>query len=156
MLPRPSEKKHRMHEQKELTITAFMNLMVILIPFLLVTAVFAKMAVIELNLPVESKVLDQGEKKGNVSVQKLRLIVSIWEDEIGVLDDGTTLGVFKRDEKGTYNFAGLSKFLLQIKQQHPEEKSATVLSRPSIAYKTLVETIDAVREGFPEVSLGEL
>ncbi len=156
MLPRPSERKHRMHEQKGLQITAFLNLMVVLVPFLLLTAVFARMAVIELTLPVESKSKQASQAEREVSAEKLNLIVSIWEDEINVLNDGVSLGIFKLDEKGTYNFDGISKFLLRLKQQYPGEKSATVLSRPSIPYKTLVETIDAVREGFPEVSLGEL
>ena len=43
-------KRHRM-ETVELNITAFMNLMVILVPFLLITAVFSQVAILELNLP---------------------------------------------------------------------------------------------------------
>lgn len=154
MLLRPSLRKHRIHEIKELQITSFMNLMVILIPFLLVTAVFTRMAAIELTLPVESKVSQHGNK--DIVIQKFKLIVSISEDEIGVLNDGTPLRVFKREEKGSYNLPGFSMFLLKLKQQYPEEKSAVVLSRSSISYKTLVEIIDAVREGFPDISLGEL
>ena len=38
-------------EELELNITTFLNLMVVLVPFLLITAVFSRMAVIELNLP---------------------------------------------------------------------------------------------------------
>lgn len=154
MLPRPSERKHRMHEQKELHITAFLNLMVVLVPFLLLTAVFARMAVIELALPAESKAAQQEDK--DVPVQKLELIVSIWNNELSVQNDGTLLEVFKKDGKGDYNFSGLSRLLLQLKQQYPEEKNAVVLSRPNISYKTLVETIDVVREEFSDISLGEI
>ena len=35
----------------QLDITAFMNLMVILVPFLLITAVFSRIAVLDLSLP---------------------------------------------------------------------------------------------------------
>ena len=35
----------------EVNITAFMNLMVILVPFLLITAVFSRITILELNLP---------------------------------------------------------------------------------------------------------
>ena len=38
-------------ETAELNITAFMNLKVILVPFLLITAVFSRLEVLELNLP---------------------------------------------------------------------------------------------------------
>ena len=44
-------RKRRQHEPAELNITSFMNLMVILVPFLLITAVFSRMAILELNLP---------------------------------------------------------------------------------------------------------
>ncbi len=154
MLPRPSLSKHRLHEEKELQITAFLNLMVILIPFLLVTAVFARMAAIELTLPNESKVSQDRNKE--IAMPKFHLVVSIREDGIEVLNDKTALGVFKQDAKGAYSFAGLSDLLRQLKQQYPAEKSAVVLSRPSISYETLVATIDIVREGFPDISIGEL
>ena len=43
--------KKRVEAAVELNITAFMNLMVILVPFLLITAVFSRITVLELNLP---------------------------------------------------------------------------------------------------------
>lgn len=43
------------HHEAELNITAFLNLMVILIPFLLITAAFSRFAILELicHLPVK-------------------------------------------------------------------------------------------------------
>jgi biopolymer transport protein ExbD len=41
----------RSKDPADLDITAFMNLMVVLVPFLLITAVFSRLAVLELNLP---------------------------------------------------------------------------------------------------------
>ena len=43
--------RHHDHDTAELNITAFMNMMVILVPFLLITAVFSQVAILELNLP---------------------------------------------------------------------------------------------------------
>ena len=155
MLPRPSSRKHRLHEEKELQITAFLNLMVILIPFLLVTAVFARMAAIELTLPSESKA--SPEKNARAAVpHKFRLIISIHENEIRVMNNETPLGTYKQDKEGSYHLEQFTDLLTRLKKEHPEEKDATILSRPSISYKTLVETIDTVREEFPDISLGEL
>lgn len=155
MLPRPSSRKHRLHEDKELQITAFLNLMVILIPFLLVTAVFARMAAIELTLPSESKASLE-KNAGTAAPHKFRLIISIHEREIRVMNNEAPLGTYTQDEKGSYPFEQFTALLTRLKQEHPEVKGATILSRPSISYKTLVETIDTVREGFPDISLGEL
>ncbi|MET0357242.1 MAG: biopolymer transporter ExbD, partial [Cellvibrio sp.] len=44
-------RKKRLEEVGELNITAFMDLMVSLVCFLLITAVFSRMSVVELNLP---------------------------------------------------------------------------------------------------------
>ena len=38
-------------EPPELNITTFLNLMVVLVPFLLITAVFSRITILELNLP---------------------------------------------------------------------------------------------------------
>ena len=38
-------------ETSELDMTTFMNLMVVLVPFLLITAVFSRVAIVELDLP---------------------------------------------------------------------------------------------------------
>ena len=42
------------HEVAELNVTAFMNLMVVLVPFLLITAVFSRLTILELNLPSDN------------------------------------------------------------------------------------------------------
>ena len=47
-------KRHRVRQRNtsvELDITAFMNLMVVLVPFLLMTAVFTSISVLDLKLP---------------------------------------------------------------------------------------------------------
>ena len=81
MLPKPSSRKHRMASVKELQIITFLNLMVILIPFLLMTAVFAKMAVIELTPPTTSSQPSgppHPEKKDRQA--EFRLTIAILDD----------------------------------------------------------------------------
>ena len=43
--------KRRTKPSYEPDVTTFLNLMVVLIPFLLITAVFSRLTIIELNLP---------------------------------------------------------------------------------------------------------
>ncbi|MDH3417010.1 MAG: biopolymer transporter ExbD, partial [Gammaproteobacteria bacterium] len=51
MIRRRGGGRHHNDDTADLNITAFMNLMVILVPFLLITAVFSRLAILELNLP---------------------------------------------------------------------------------------------------------
>ncbi|MDR2877567.1 MAG: biopolymer transporter ExbD, partial [Chromatiales bacterium] len=61
-------RRRRQHGEPELNMIAFLNLMIILTPFLLVTAVFSRVAILELVLP--------GRGAGEVSAQEpLRLEV---------------------------------------------------------------------------------
>jgi len=157
MLPKPSSRKHRLASDNELQIITFLNLMVILIPFLLMTTVFAKMAVIELTPPAASS--EQPEQPPPVKKDEaagFRLTIALLDDEITVLNGETTLGVYKKNADGTYDLTGLPPLLSQLKRQNPRENDAVILSRPNIPYMTVVEIIDAVRGQFPGISLNEL
>ncbi len=43
--------RRRANEPAELDMTTFLNLMVVLVPFLLITAVFSRITIVELSLP---------------------------------------------------------------------------------------------------------
>ncbi|MCU7809717.1 MAG: biopolymer transporter ExbD, partial [Candidatus Thiodiazotropha sp. (ex Notomyrtea botanica)] len=67
------------HHEAELNITAFLNLMVILIPFLLITAAFSRFAILELYLPPAS----EGKLQ---AIKELQLEVIIRKESMEVAD----------------------------------------------------------------------
>jgi len=144
-----------------LDITAFMNMIVVLVPFLLTTTVFSRMAVLELSLPAQSSGFDK--LKGD-----LQLEVVIRRDALEVGD--RLAGLLQRVEntdKG-YDFRALSALMQQLKARFPNKVEATILAEPETSYDILVQTMDAVRvartsrpgstahiELFPEISIGD-
>ena len=66
--------KHLSHQRSkephQLEITPFLNLMVALVPFLLVTAVFSRVAILELNLPSTQQVEAADEQKQTIENAK--------------------------------------------------------------------------------------
>jgi biopolymer transport protein ExbD len=144
----------------DMNITAFMNLMVILVPFLLITAVFTRMTILELNLPPASS-------SSNETKQELQLEVTIRKDALEVGDRHS--GLIKRiDNVKGYDFKTLSEVMKQIKSRFPDKLNATILSEPDTSYDVLVQVMDAVRvaeivqagsvtraELFPDVSIGD-
>jgi biopolymer transport protein ExbD len=78
-------------ETAELNITAFMNLMVILVPFLLITAVFSRLAILELNLPGSSNEPVEPQEQ----TFQLEVIVRADKIEIGDRNQGL-LGEYRR------------------------------------------------------------
>jgi biopolymer transport protein ExbD len=132
--------RRRNTETADLNITAFMNLMVILVPFLLITAVFSRLAILELNLPGSStEPVDPQE-------QTFQLEVIIRSDKIEVGDRNQgLLGVYPNTEDGAYDYDGLSEKLSQLKRRYPQKTDASILLEQDIEYNTLVQVMDRVR-----------
>ncbi len=123
-------------EVPELDITTFLNLMVVLIPFLLISAVFSRVTVLELDVPT-----------GGGGVQdkpKLTLEVIVRKKGIEIGNGkGVVASMKKIDNK--YDIATLSKYLQKIKKNYPDKTDAVVLMEPDIEYEYLVQIMDAVR-----------
>ena len=152
-------------EAAELNITAFMNLMVILVPFLLITAVFSRLAILELNLPGSST---EPAEPVEAQDQTFMLEVIVRQDrlEVGDRNQGL-LGSYENLADG-YDYDALSAKLHEIKARYPEKTDASILLEADIAYDTLVQIYDrvAVREAieddaikryelFPVISIGD-
>ena len=148
----------------ELNITAFMNLMVILVPFLLITAVFSRLAVLELNLPGSSnEPVDPQE-------QTFQLEVIVRQDKIEVGDRNQgLLGIYPNGVEG-YDYEALADKLAELKERYPTKTDASILLEQDIAYDTLVQVMDTVRVAqdideeneqiirsdlFPDISIGD-
>jgi len=132
----------------ELNITAFMNLMVILVPFLLITAVFSRLAILELNLPGSST--EPVEPQDQV----FQLEVIVRSDKIEVADRNQgLLGIYPKVEDG-YDFDSVGEKLAQLKERYPDKTDASILLEQEIPYDTLVQIMDTVRISV-EVEVGE-
>ena len=149
---------------EELNITAFMNLMVALVPFLLITAVFSRLTVLELNLPASQSEMNPEQ------APEFQLEITVRESAIEVGDRNA--GILSRIEStgDGHDLSELSTYLQRVKRQFPDKADATLLLEPDIPYQTLVEVMDTVRvvelksattdelvkyELFPEIANGD-
>lgn len=151
-------------ETAELNITAFMNLMVILVPFLLITAVFSRLAILELNLPGSSNEPAEPQEQ----TFQLEVIVRTDKIEVGDRNQGL-LGVYPSIDGG-YDYEALSNKLRDLKRRYAEKTDASILLEQDIPYDTLVQVMDRVRifeevnaddkkidrfDLFPDISIGD-
>jgi biopolymer transport protein ExbD len=133
-----------------LEITAFINLIVVLVPFLLSTAVFSRLAVIDLSLPAQSSGVAQ------LKVNDLQLEVVIRSDALEVGD--RLGGLIERIpyQDAAPDVKALSRLVQQVKAKFPDKLDATVLAQPDTPYDTLVQGGKVVRgELFPNISIGD-
>ena len=161
---RSRRESRRNSDTADLNITAFMNLMVILVPFLLITAVFSRLAVLELYLPGSSN------ESVDPQEQTFQLEVTVRQSQIEVGDRNLgALGVYPNSEDG-YDYEALSKKLSEIKERYPEKTDVAILLESEIPYDTLVQVMDRVRVAeevdeieatinrtdlFPDISIGD-
>ncbi|MEM8983799.1 MAG: biopolymer transporter ExbD [Pseudomonadota bacterium] len=159
---RSSRRARRDIEAADLDITAFMNLMVILVPFLLITAVFSRLAILELNVPASSSEPAEDQE------ETLQLEITVRESLIEVGDRrGFVLARIENTTDG-YDFERLSDKLKEIKDKNPDKTDATLLLEQEIPYDIVVQVMDKMRvreeviddaversDLFPDISMGD-
>lgn len=145
-----------------LEITAFINLIVVLVPFLLSTAVFTRLAVIDLSLPAQSSGATP------LTVDNLQLEVVMRADALEIGD--RIGGLIKRipATAGGQDLAALAALVQELKSRFPQKTEASVLAEPDTPYDSLVQVMDVLRsshsgqgatlvttELFPDISIGD-
>jgi biopolymer transport protein ExbD len=152
-------------EPAEVNITAFMNLMVILVPFLLITAVFSRITILELNLPTEGAPSKAAVKDEKEQLQ-LEVIVRRNVIEIGDRKRGLLKSIAVTPDGS--HLQQVSAMLQQIKARFPDKQDITLLLETDTPYDRLVEMMDTLRvarverdgevimaELFPAISIGD-
>jgi len=127
----------RVKQPVELDVTTFLNLMVVLVPFLLITAVFSRITIVELNLPSAT-----GGASSDAPAFRVEVIVR--ENAIEI-SNGTSVIAAIPNVEGDYDLATLSDRMVQLKRQYSDIESASVLLEPQIPYDYLIRVMDVVR-----------
>jgi len=142
--------KRKSRETPELDITSFLNLMVVLIPFLLISAVFSRVTIMELSVPTGA---------GGLALNMPNFAIEVIVRRAGLeIANGRSVEVSIPKKDDQYDIKKLSEMLTRLKAQFPDKEDATVLMEPDIEYDYLIQIMDAVRgaevkaEGSEEVS----
>jgi biopolymer transport protein ExbD len=129
-------RRRQKKEAVEIEMTTFMNLMVVLVPFLLITAVFSRITIAELDLP-------SAESQAS-STPTFRVEVVLREAGLELMDGSQVIAEIPKTG-GEYDLSRLSEYLVAIKDQYPEKEDASVLLEPDIQYDNLIQVMDTVR-----------
>jgi biopolymer transport protein ExbD len=111
--------------------------MVVLVPFLLITAVFSRLTIVELNLPSAA-----GGPANNQDNFRVEVIVREAGMEISN-GSATIASIPKKDEE--YDLESLSELIVELKREYPDQEEASVLMEPRIPYDYLIQVMDVVR-----------
>jgi biopolymer transport protein ExbD len=159
---RPRWRRRTQPDSAGIDVTAFLSLMVILVPFLLMTAVFTRITVLEVQPP-------SGHVEPATAPDPLQLQVIVRKAGIEVHYRGQTNPERIEWSEDTGTLRALAALASDLKTRHPESLAATVLVEPQIPYDRLVQVLDVLRveprqsgngvtraDRFPLISLGPL
>ena len=129
-----------------LFISPVLNLFIILIPFLLMTAVFVQTSVIDLFLPTVSKAKINltSESKPNIAQEKLLILSITTQGFCFILQDKILKTIPKG--KNNYHFDECEKFLQKIHNKFPNQKSIIIEPDDTIIYDDIIHIIDQCRD----------
>ena len=163
----------------DVDLTPIMCLFIILVPLLLVSAVFERLAALQVHLPEASTIEETDEAKEEpTGIVELRLLVK--EDGLGLEatlshdPSGKEKEIYEDIRydfplKGDrYDLEKLLQSLLDLKQKYPRHEEIVFLVDDKVSYDVIVQAMDTCRreyyveEGekksrplFPEVALSE-
>lgn len=153
-------------DEADIDVTAFMNLMIVLVPVLLLSMTFTQITVMDITLPE----LTGGNSASGKDQSQLE--VEIKPDGFKVYYPTNVMIQnipAKQGEQGLeFNYRQLSLVLREVKSQLKEKSDILLLTSPEVDYQTLIQTMDSVKsyqtvvvaslveiELFPNISLGD-
>jgi biopolymer transport protein ExbD len=156
---RVMRRHHRGRGSYDLNVVPMIDMMVMLVCFLVFSAVFTRTSILELNFPTANAAIPD-------LPQGLQLEVVVRRDSIDIGDRNTGLLKSLPNIATGYDLPALAEYLLLVKSKYPDKQDASVLLEPQIPYDALVQVMDRVRvytpkvgslqtELFPAVSVGD-
>ena len=156
-------RKLERHSRKpaELLLVPMIDIFTVLVTFLLMTAVFSRTVILQLNLPAS-------QTEFREPPPGLQLEVMVRKDLIQVADRNSGPLATLPNTPGGYNYDALTEYLKRVKAKFPEKTDASILLEADTPYDTLVQVMDRVRvfevsqglnvvqaELFPDISIGD-
>jgi biopolymer transport protein ExbD len=126
----------RERKPAELLLVPMIDIFTVLVTFLLMTAVFSRITIMQIDLPSSA---------GARPIEpKFRLEIIVRQDGFELGDGKESIGTVAK-VNGAYDLKALTERVLAVKREHPTAEDASVLSEPKVPYDELVQVMDAIR-----------
>jgi biopolymer transport protein ExbD len=145
----------------ELLLVPMIDIFTVLVTFLLMTAVFSRTVILQLNMPA-SQTEFRDPPPG------LQIEIMVRKDLLQVADRNSGPLATMPNNAAGYDYDGLTDYLKRIKNKFPEKTDASILLEPDTPYDILVQVMDRTRvfevsqglntvqaELFPDISIGD-
>ena len=136
---------NRVRKPVEMMLVPMIDIFTVLVTFLLMTAVFSRVTILQLDLP-------SADTSAAPAVPAFRLEVIVRESGFELTNGETLIAALPKVD-GEYDFATLSQLTQQLKRENPDVVDASVLLERSVKYDYLIQVMDTIRSA--DVASGE-
>ena len=149
------------HRPAELLLVPMIDIFTVLVTFLLMTAVFSRTVILQMNLPAAQTEFKEPPPGLQIEVMVRKNLLQVADRNTG------PLATLPNIASGP-DYDGLTEYLKRVKAKFPEKTDASILLEPDTTYDTVVQVMDHVRvfetkqglntiqaELFPDISMGD-
>ena len=127
----------RERKPAELLLVPMIDIFTVLVTFLLMTAVFSRITIMQIDLPSSAAAKP-------VEPPLFRLEVIIRKEGFELSDGKQSIGTIPK-VNDAYDLSALTARVLDVKREHPASEEVSVLSERKVPYNELVQAMDAIR-----------
>jgi biopolymer transport protein ExbD len=152
---RNSRKRRNIEEDTELNMVPIMNMFMVLIPFLLMSASFYHIKAINTSVPVHADTTSKRSADDLKKEKKITMVVELKTDEVRISalcadlsskDLAALEKVVLRSTGREIHFSEISGHLAKIKEQYPASDTMILIPDDSILYDDIVQAMDCARK----------
>src|SRR5678816_3030234 len=127
---------NRVRKPAEVMLVPMIDIFVVLVTFLLMTAVFSRITILQLDLP--------SANAGGAAPPAFRLEVIVRESGFELTNGEALIAALPKVD-GEYDWATLTRLAQQLKSENPGVNDASVLMERTVKYDYLIQVMDAIR-----------
>lgn len=137
----------------ELNLVPFIDLMSVCIIFLLITAVWTQVSMIQIGSSIHApKPPEESDQPPPPKDEAANIRLMVNQGGYTVSVSGRTVQIPKKD--GDFDDAGLVQYMKQIKEKFPKQETATIALLDEMTYENLIRGMDSLMlGGFPEIAI---
>src|SRR5882757_1966559 len=149
------------HRPAELLLVPMIDIFTVLVTFLLMTAVFSRTVILQMNLPAAQTEFKEPPPGLQIEVMVRKNLLQVADRNTGPLATLPNIATGP-------DYDGLTEYLKRVKAKFPDKTDASILLEPDTMYDTVVQVMDHVRvfeskqglstvqaELFPDISMGD-
>ncbi len=157
-------KRRGMDDDGEPNLVPIMNMFLVIIPFLLMSASFYQIKAVNTSIPVLASGIDEQKRNDSVSLtviaelKKESIKVSAMSDRLTDKQLEEFKAVYSMNNDNAYPMDKFSTHLIGIKNQYPKSDTLILIPESSVDFDTIIRAMDTARKAgettlFPNVVL---